>query len=273
VAEDWSGDKGRFWAENADWFSRMLGDFLPPLVEGAGLLPGERVVDIGCGCGDLSIAAGAAVGPSGSVVGVDLSADELAVAAQRAAAAGLDHVGFELGDATTIELAPPFDVLVSRFGVMFFDDPVRAFANLRRAGTDGAALRCVAWRSAAENPFMTTAERAAAPVLPNLPPRRPDGPGQFAFADDRRVRDILDESGWTAVDIRPLDVECSLSEPDLVAYLTRLGPVGLALQEADERTRALVVDAVRPAFDPYLHGADVRFTAACWMIAARAGRP
>ena len=119
---------------------------------------------------------------------------------------------------------------------------------------------------------MTTAERAAAPLLPNLPPRRPDGPGQFAFADDRRVRGILEESGWTDIDIRPIDVECTFPETDLVAYLTRLGPVGLILQEADERTRARVVDAVRPAFDPFVHGSDVRFTAACWMVEARGSR-
>ena len=119
---------------------------------------------------------------------------------------------------------------------------------------------------------MTTAERAAAPLLPNLPPRRPDGPGQFAFADDRRVHRILEDGGWTDIDIRPIDVECTLPEKDLVVYLTRLGPVGLILQEADERTRARVVEAVRPAFDPYVDGTDVRFTAACWMVEARAGR-
>ena len=96
-----------------------------------------------------------------------------------------------------------FDMIISRFGVMFFEDSVRAFANLRRAATDDADIRLIAWRSAAENPFMTTAERAAAPLLPNLPARRPDAPGQFAFADRRRVHTILEESGWAEIDIRP----------------------------------------------------------------------
>ena len=84
---------------------------------------------------------------------------------------------------------------------------------------------------------MTTAERAAAPLLPNLPARRPDAPGQFAFADQRRVYSILDESGWAGIDIQPIDVACTLPENELVHYLTRLGPVGLILQEADDRTR------------------------------------
>jgi hypothetical protein len=164
------------------------------------------------------------------------------------------------------------DTIMSRFGVMFFADPVAAFANLRRAATADAAMRLLAWRSAAENPFMTTAERAAAPLLPDLPPRRPDAPGQFAFADDRRVHGILADSGWTDIDIHAIDVECTLPERDLVPYLTRLGPVGQALQDADEQTKARVLDVVRPAFDPYVGGAEVRFTAACWMIAARADR-
>jgi hypothetical protein len=115
---------------------------------------------------------------------------------------------------------------------------------------------------------MTAAERAAASLLP-LPPRQPGVPGQFAFADSRRIEAILEESGWVGIDIRPLDASCTLPEKELVPYLTRLGPVGRALQEADERTRAQVVEAIRPAFDRYVHGSEVRFTAACWAVSAR----
>ena len=93
----------------------------------------------------------------------------------------------------------------------------------------GGQLRFVAWRSAVDNPFMTTAERAAAPFLPNLPARRPDEPGQFAFADRDRVRRILEDSGWSDIDLQPIDVPCTMPEPALVPYVTRLGPVGRAL--------------------------------------------
>ena len=116
---------------------------------------------------------------------------------------------------------------------------------------------------------MTTAERAARPLLPNLPDRRSDGPGQFAFADPDRVAAILRESGWTAIEIQPIDVPCTLPEAVLARYVTQLGPVGRILQEADDETRKRVIDAVRPAFDPYVKGTEVRFTAACWLIAAR----
>lgn len=152
---------------------------------------------------------------------------------------------------------------------MFFDGAVAAFANVKTAATDGAELRLVAWRSPSENPFMTTAERAAGPLLPNLPARRPDAPGQFAFADRDRVFRILAESGWADIDIRPIDVGCSFPEAALIAYLSRLGPLGRVLHEADDRLRAEVIATARDAFAPYVQGTEVRFTAACWMIGAR----
>ena len=230
----------------------------------------REVLDVGCGTGGTTVAVARRLGATGRCVGIDISDQMLAAARARAERAGAP-AGFIHADAQDHAFEPgSFDAIISRFGVMFFDDPVRAFANLRRAATDDAELRFIAWRSAEENPFMTTAERAAAPLLPNLPARRPDGPGQFAFADPDRVQRILDESGWGNIDVSPLDTTCALPEPALVGYFTRLGPVGLALAEADEQTHAQVIETVRPAFAPYVQGTEVRFTAACWMVAARA---
>jgi hypothetical protein len=154
---------------------------------------------------------------------------------------------------------------------MFFDDPVAAFANLRRAAMRGAALHMIVWRSPADNAFMTAAERAAAPYLPEMPKRQPDEPGQFAFADRDRVHALLEKSGWSEIDSRPLDVACTLPEHELDAYIVRLGPLGRVLQQLDEQKRARILEAVRAAFDPFVHGAEVRFTAACWTVSARAG--
>jgi SAM-dependent methyltransferase len=193
----------------------------------------------------------------------------LALARTRAEREGL-QIRFIRADAQTYAFEPAtFDMLVSRFGVMFFDDPAEAFANLRRAAMPGAALRMIAWRTAAENPFMTTAERAAAPLLPNLAPRRADGPGQFAFGSRSHVEGILARSGWHAIDIEPIDVPCSIPADQLPAYVTRLGPVGQLLPELDEHMRADVVRTVTAAFDRYIQGGHVRFTAACWMLRAQ----
>lgn len=117
---------------------------------------------------------------------------------------------------------------------------------------------------------MTTAERAAAPLLPALPARAPGAPGQFAFADAAHVRRILADSGWSDIAIAPLDVACSLPDAMLPSYAARMGPVGLALQDADAATRATVEETLRAAFAPYVQGTQVRFDAACWRITARA---
>ena len=268
----WNGRAGQGWVEMQALTDQLYRPFEDLLADTVAAISSGAVLDVGCGTGGTTIAAARRLGVDSRCTGVDISEPMIAAARARVERDGT-RARFILADAQDFAFEPAsVDTIMSRFGVMFFDDPVRAFTNLRRAGTNDAALRCITWRPAAENPFMTTAERAAAPLLPNLPPRRPDGPGQFAFADDGRVRGILEKSGWTDVDIRPIDVACTLPEKDLVAYLTRLGPVGQILQEADELTRARVVDAVRPAFDPYVHGTDVRFTAACWMVGAHAGR-
>jgi len=161
-------------------------------------------------------------------------------------------------------------MIISRFGVMFFDDPVRAFANLRRAAQSQAALRFIAWRGPKENPFMTAAERAAAPLLPNIPARKPDAPGQFGFADGRRVRHILEQAGWTNIEVRPIDVACAMPAAALTTYVTRMGPLGTALRDTDPATQAGIIETVRAAFDRYVDGTQIRFTSACWMVAAAA---
>jgi SAM-dependent methyltransferase len=203
-------------------------------------------------------------------VGIDISEPMLAMARARAEREGVPAT-FVSADAQTHAFEPAsFDLIISRFGVMFFDDPVRAFANLRGAMKRGGELRAITWRSPAENSFMTTAERAAAPLLPAMPPRRPDAPGQFAFADEGRVRHILEESGWAGIELRRLDAECVMPENALNLYVTRLGPVGMALQDADDATRTRVTQAVRAAFAPFIRGGEARFTVACWMVCARA---
>jgi SAM-dependent methyltransferase len=234
--------------------------------------PGGRVLDVGCGTGATTLAAARVLGARGRCTGVDLSEPMLALARERAARAGL-AVDFVRGDAQTEPLGEgAFDLIMSRFGVMFFADPVAAFANLRRAAAPGGRLLCIVWRSPAENPFMTTAERAAAPLLPALPPRVADGPGQFAFAEADRVRRILDESGWQEAGLQAIDVPCTLPARHLLDYAGRLGPVGRFLESADEKTRTEVDAIVRAAFAPYVHGDEVRYVAACWSVTARTPR-
>lgn len=266
----WNGPAGHAWVETRDLLDRMFQPFEDLLVETVFAGSGGGVLDVGCGTGSTTLAVARLLGAKGCCVGIDISDPLIRAARVRAEREGTPAT-FIRADAQSHAFAPAsFDMIISRFGVMFFGDFVRAFANLRHAAKDNAELRFVAWRSAAENPFMTRAERTAAPLLPNMPARRLDRPGQFAFADQRQVYRILEESGWTAIDIRPIDVTCTLPAKDLVRYLTRLGPLGVFLHQTDERTRAEVIETVRASFDPYVHGAEVRFTAACWMVGAQA---
>jgi SAM-dependent methyltransferase len=263
----WNGAAGSAWVEAQESLDRLFRPFEAHLVRAADSMQARRVLDVGCGTGATTLAMARAGGAQRDCTGVDISRTMIELAQRRADAERL-RVRFKVGDAQTEAFEGEFDMIVSRFGVMFFDDPVRAFANLRRAASAGAALRCVVFRGAAENRFMTAAERAAAPWLPELPPRRADAPGQFAFANARKVQGILESAGWRCVETMPLDVACVMPERELDAYLTRLGPVGLALRDADDATRARVVQAVRAGFEPYLRAGEVRFTAACWELAA-----
>jgi ubiquinone/menaquinone biosynthesis C-methylase UbiE len=269
-AKLWNGLAGRAWVEEQALLDQIFKPLEDLLVEGAVAGSGRQVLDVGCGTGSTTLAVARLLGPTGRCVGIDISDPMITAARARAEQEGTP-ASFIRANAQDHDFKPAsFDMIISRFGVMFFDDSVRAFTNLRRAAKDNAELRLIAWRSPSENPFMTTAERAAAPLLPNLPVRRPDAPGQFAFADQHRVRRILEESGWAQIDIRPIDVACTLPEKELVRYLTRLGPLGLILHEADDRTRTQVIETVRAAFEPYVHGAEVRFTAACWLLSTPA---
>jgi SAM-dependent methyltransferase len=269
-AQAWNGASGRAWVDAQTVLDAMFQPFEDHLVEAARALSARDVLDIGCGTGSTTLAIARALGDAGRCVGIDVSTPMIARAEQRAKHADT-HARFVCADAERFPFAPArFDLLVSRFGVMFFADPVRAFANLRQAAREGGALHAIAWRGAADNPFMTTAERAAAALLPALPARVPGAPGQFAFADAAHVRRVLADSGWSDIAIASLDVACSLPEAMLGSYVTRMGPVGLALQDADAATRAVVEDTLRGAFAPYVQGAQACFNAACWRITARA---
>ncbi len=267
----WNGTAADAWIAAQAMLDGMFAPFERLLVDGVRAQAARRVLDVGCGTGATTLAVARLPVPAGEFTGVDISAPMLATARTRAAKEN-SRARFVCADAATHEFSPgSFDMIISRFGVMFFEDPAAAFANLRRAVTDQGRMQLIAWRGAQENPFMTAAERAAAPLLPGIPARDPRGPGQFAFADSNEVRHKLESSGWRDIELKPLDVVCSFPTAELERYVTRLGPIGKLLQGVDDATRQRVVDAVLPAFDPYLNGAEVRFDAACWMIVARAG--
>ncbi|MEA1942076.1 MAG: class I SAM-dependent methyltransferase [Pseudomonadota bacterium] len=262
----WNGVAGQNWVEAQSLLDGMFQGFEDRLAADCAEQGARYVLDVGCGTGATTLAIARRSDEAGTSTGIDISQPMITLARERAARAGA-KADFICADAEDYPLdTGRYDRIVSRFGVMFFADPVRAFTNLRRATRRGGQLGVIAWRAPEENPFMTAAERAARPFLPQtqeapLPPT-----GQFAFADAGRVRAILDESGWSQVRIEPLDIVCTLPETQLETWFTRLGPLGRILPGLGDASRAAVLDAVRQGYAPFIAGGTVRFTAACWMI-------
>ena len=266
----WTAGRGDTWAELQPLLDRLFLPFEPVLLDAVAAQGARQVLDIGCGAGATSLAIARQLGERGHCTGIDISPALVARARDRAADAGLDNARFLCADAQRQDFAPDFyDAILSRFGVMFFDDPVAAFANIARATRPGGTLACIVWRSPDDNPFMAAADRAAADILGPQPAPDPHAPGQFAFADQGRVRTILDAAGWTAIDIQPIAIGCKLSPDDLRLYTRRMGRVGTILPALPAAQRLRLETALDAAFAPFLIGDVARFDAACWLVRAR----
>jgi SAM-dependent methyltransferase len=266
----WNEGGGRRWVSNLDAVERMLQPLAEELSRLAAPLPGERVIDVGCGGGVTSRAMAQAVGPTGEVVGLDVSAVILDVA--RARHAGLSQLRFVLGDAASVELPnAQYDLIASRFGVMFFPAPVAAFAHLRSLLRPEGRLRFICWQPLVLNPWMGVPADAAFTVLPRPAPSAPNTPGPFGLANQDFLRGVLLDAGFTgleierhtcALDLGPLD--------DAVEQMTRMGPAAPLFDEADAAAREKVVMAIREALLPSLREGRVWMDSNTWKVSARA---
>ena len=266
----WNTAGGQTWVELQEVIDRALAPVGERLLELAFLGEGGRVLDVGCGAGATTLAMARRVGPEGHCLGVDISAPLVAAAQARATREGVGNARFLCADAQSAPLPGGFDAAISRFGVMFFEDPDAAFANLRTALRPDGRLTAIAWRGPMENPMFSAPAMAAMPLLPPAPPPDPNGPGQFAFADRARVLGILERSGWRDAAVERLDIPQAIPVADLNVMLRRMGPVGAAMRSLEEATRTKVEAAISRAIEPFVDNDVGRFTAACWLITARA---
>lgn len=255
--EAWNGEVGRKWLHHEATVEAMMADVSDRLMERAAVGPGDRVLEVGCGGGGLSVRLARAVGRDGAVLGLDVSARLLARAEGRRAEAGLAQLSFREADAQVAALPEAgFTHLVSQFGVMFFADPVAAFANLRRALRPGARVVLAAQASIGDSAFFALAWEAAVARL-GRPEKGgvPGAPGPFAFADLRRTEGILREAGFAEVRGEAVDmlfrIPGGLGEAAEIG--TRIGAGGARIREAgaSEAERLAVVEALRGAFAPY----------------------
>ena len=262
---------GKVWVEQQTLLDRLYQPIAEAVVARAGLANGEQVLDIGCGAGATTFAAAWRTGPSGRAVGVDISGALLELARRRAGEDGIEGVEFLQADAQTHAFEPTHDALVSRFGVMFFPDPVAAFANLRRAAKPGRGLTFASWRGIEDNAISQVPLDAAAPFLPAAATVfEKDAPGRFGLADPDRTRRILQEAGWRDVAIEPLDEPTPVSFDELMTMSLRVGPLNPALAKVDDDLRGRVREAVAEALEPYVENGLARMNSACWLVTATA---
>lgn len=266
----WNAAAGETWVAEQDRLDRQLSPLGLTAMAALDLAADDRVIDIGCGCGQTSLELASEVGPDGTVLSVDISAPMLEVARRRAAEADLPNVQFLEADGQTHPFkAGGADALFSRFGVMFFADPTAAFTNLRKALRPGGRLGFVCWRPLPLNEWMLLPLRAALQHVP-APPPPPDplAPGPFAFADPERVRGILTGAGFTGVDIVAHDALIGgNSLDDSVALSLRVGPLGMLLRENPEHREA-VIGSIREALEPHAGPSGVYLPAAVWIVTA-----
>jgi ubiquinone/menaquinone biosynthesis C-methylase UbiE len=271
----WTETAGPKWVRMEALLEAQIAPFGAAAMDRAALISGERVLDVGCGCGATSFELARRVGTEGLVLGVDISEPMLGRARERAAGSEMATVRFALADAQTHRFArDTFDALFSRFGVMFFTDPGAAFTNLRAALRPGGRLAFVCWQSLQQNPWMLLPLMAAAQHIALPPPPAPGEPGPFSFADAERVRAILARAGFADVALEPLEMTLSVGGggalEQAVEFLLEMGPAGAALREAGPAARPAVAAAVREVLAPFATPEAVRMASAAWIVTARA---
>lgn len=269
--ERWNGNDGDFWTREQERMDRTLAPVTGPLLAFAEPRDGSTVLDIGCGCGATTVELARAVGPAGRVIGIDISEPMIGRARERLQE--FPRTSCMLGDAAELPLQDlAAELIVSRFGVMFFGDPVAAFSNLGTALAPRGRLRFACWRPLSENPWLHIPLNAVYEHVPRLPKPLAEEPGPFAFADTARVIRILTAAGFTTPSFTPLDIEMDLASggtlEDAVIQSSAMGPAKRALANQPDDIRTAAIEAIRRALAPYATQSGLRLPGAVWLVAA-----
>jgi SAM-dependent methyltransferase len=268
----WNGAGGQRWAQRQPVQDILLQPIADIVIDRARIKSGERVLDVGCGSGSTTFAFAKAVGPGGHVMGIDISAPMLARAREVTPAGS--PVEFALADATIHSFVPDsFDLLASRFGVMFFADPALSFANLRKAMRRTGRLAFACWREARENPFFMVPLQAVYRHVPKMPQVGPEEPGPFAFASEARVNRILNAAGFSDVAMEPVDLALDVAigggMDAAVKTALEVGPAARALMDHPPETVAAAAQSIREALTSHVKAEKVLLDAAIWIVTAK----
>jgi SAM-dependent methyltransferase len=271
----WNDRAGETWTTFQERLDALFEPLTALALDAAAPASGEHVIDIGCGCGATVLALADRVGPTGHILGVDVSQPMSARARQRIANAAINNAEVVVSDAAVHAFVRAgTDLLFSRFGVLFFADPVAAFVNLRHAMRPGGRLLCAAWRPLADNPWFSVPLEAARPKLPPQAPADPNAPGPFAFANRERTIGIFSSAGWHDVRLTRHDLPMKFAETGQLEqatdFATRMGALARLLADVDAEVRTAVRLAVGKALQAYDGAGGISLIGSIWLISARA---
>lgn len=268
----WNEDGGSKWVENIDFVEGMLTPLNEKLISALRAEEGETVLDVGCGGGKTSIEIAGQVGSEGRVLGLDVSEPILNVARERGVSIG--NLDFQQHDAASAELgSEQYDLITSRFGVMFFDDPVQAFSNLHGALKTTGRLVFLCWRGVEENPWLGRTAKAAFEIVPPADDTPPDptAPGPFSLGDPAHLENILTSAGFSDVNLEAVDIDLPLGDLDTAcSFLLKMGPAAEAIKDASDGDKVKVEKAIRDVLESFKQEKGIFTPSACWI--ARAGK-
>lgn len=270
MANAWDGDEGEYWTANADRYDGVIARYSPHLLAGAAIGVADVVLDIGCGCGATTRDAARAAA-QGTVLGVDLSSQMLDRAREISAREGLANVQYTQADAQVHRFpTATFDVAISRFGCMFFADPVGAFTNIGRAMRPPGRMALLAWQGLQRNEGQLAIRQAFA-MGRELPPAEPGSPGPFGLADPDQVRKVLSEAGWTDTAFASIEEPIVFGQDpdDAFAFVSTNGVARGMLADLDDTDRATALDNLRALLETHQTPDGVAFDSAAWLVTAR----
>lgn len=280
-ADYWNGEVGQRWARSQRALDAVFAPLTEVLFASADLGPAASVLDIGCGAGETALIAANRIGPRGHVVAADLSAPLLAVAQDRATREAGTSAPIEWieADAERHDFGQArFERVISRFGVMFFEDSVAAFANLRRALAPGGRLVFLCWRSSDDNPWVSLPRGIALRLAPDFEPPPPGAPGPFRFAERATVERVLARAGFAQIAVDPIerplvlgtaaDGSARAAAEAAARFVVELGPVSRVLREREPTVRDAACAAIARAFEPLAAAGAVALDGACWLVRA-----
>ena len=268
-AELWNGRLGKAWVNVEDYIDGMMAPLSTVALEAVNAKPSDRIIDIGCGCGTTSFSLGAT---GAAVWGVDISTAMIDRANEKDNAAG--NVAFSVGDAASQQYTADHTVVFSRFGVMFFADSVKAFANIRSALVPGGRLVFLCWQPPAANPWLSIAVAALQPFQPaDAPPPDPEAPGPFRFGVPEDTRKVLSSAGFANIAMQPVVKDLHLGDTidEVMRFQSNVGPLSSLLETLDESRHAQATAAVRDAFAAKADSKGINLEAATWLVTATNG--